>query len=64
MVDFGHRIEGLDPLVVAKYQGRMDEAPGIFALMRSMPGAIHARSTTRPPSAQNSATNAEAADHP
>jgi 5'-nucleotidase len=42
MVDFGHRIEGLDPLVVAKYQGRIDEAPGIFALMRSMPGAIDA----------------------
>ncbi len=42
MVDFGHRIEGLDPLVVAKYQGHMDEAPGVFALMRSMPGAIGA----------------------
>lgn len=42
MVDFGHRIEGLDPVVVDKYRGRMDEAPGIFALMRSMPGAIEA----------------------
>ncbi|WP_325096754.1 5' nucleotidase, NT5C type [Mycolicibacterium vinylchloridicum] len=42
MVDFGHRIEGLDPVVVEKYHGRMDEAPGIFALMRSMPGAIEA----------------------
>ncbi len=42
MVDFGHRVEGLDPLVVAKYEGRLDEARGIFALMRPMPGAIDA----------------------
>ena len=42
MVDFRHRIAGLDPIVAAKYEGRMDEAPGIFALMRPMPGAIDA----------------------
>jgi 5'(3')-deoxyribonucleotidase len=42
MVDFGHRIAGLDPIVTARYEGRMDEAPGVFALMRPMPGAIDA----------------------
>jgi len=42
MVDFTHRISGLDEVVVKKYDGRLDEAPGIFALMRSVPGAIEA----------------------
>ena len=42
MVDFKHRVAGLDPIVAAKYEGRMDDAPGIFALMRPMPGAIDA----------------------
>ena len=42
MVDFKRRIAGLDPIVTAKYESRMDEAPGIFALMRPMPGAIDA----------------------
>jgi len=42
LVDFQARIEGLDPLIVDKYEGRLDEAPGIFALMRPLPGAIDA----------------------
>jgi hypothetical protein len=40
LVDFPSRIEGLDPTIVDKYEGRLDEAPGIFALMRPLPGAI------------------------
>jgi 5'-nucleotidase len=42
LVDFGRRIDGLDPIVTAKYENRLDEAPGIFALMPSIPGAIEA----------------------
>jgi len=42
LVDFGKRMDALDPLVLAKYEGRMDEAPGIFALMPAMPGALDA----------------------
>ena len=42
MVDFKHRVAALDPTVAARYEGRMDEVPGIFALMRPMPGAIEA----------------------
>ncbi len=34
--------KALDPAVVERYKGRLDEAPGIFALMRPMPGAIQA----------------------
>ena len=42
LVDFPSRIEGLDPAIIDKYKGRLDEAPGIFALMRPLPGAIDA----------------------
>jgi hypothetical protein len=42
LVDFQSRIEGLDPAIVDNYKGRLDEAPGIFALMRPLPGAIDA----------------------
>ena len=42
LVDFPSGIGGLDPQVVAKYEGRLDEAPGVFALMRPLPGAIDA----------------------
>jgi 5'-nucleotidase len=42
LVDFQSGIGGLDPHTVAKYEGRLDEAPGIFALMRPLPGAIDA----------------------
>ncbi len=42
LVDFPSAIGGLDPAIVDKYKGRLDEAPGIFALMRPLPGAIDA----------------------
>jgi 5'(3')-deoxyribonucleotidase len=42
LVDFRKRMDALDPLVLARYEGRMDEAPGIFALMPAMPGALDA----------------------
>jgi 5'-nucleotidase len=42
LVDFQSGIGNLDPEIVAKYEGRLDEAPGIFALMRPLPGAISA----------------------
>jgi 5'-nucleotidase len=41
LVDFPSGIGG-DPDIVAKYEGRLDEAPGVFALMRPLPGAIDA----------------------
>ena len=42
MVDFGKRMDALDPIVRAKYEGRIDEAPGFFALVPAMPGALDA----------------------
>jgi 5'-nucleotidase len=42
LVDFKARIEGLDPVITNRYVNRLDEAPGIFALMRPMPGALDA----------------------
>jgi 5'-nucleotidase len=42
LVDFPSGIGGLDPTIVDKYEGRLDEAPGIFALMRPLSGAIDA----------------------
>jgi 5'-nucleotidase len=42
LVDFRKRMEALDPVVLARYENRMDEAPGIFALMPAMPGALDA----------------------
>jgi 5'-nucleotidase len=42
LVDFQSGIDGLDPAIVDKYEDRFDEAPGIFALMRPLPGAIDA----------------------
>ena len=42
LVDFEHRINALDPEVRAAYAGRLDEIPGMFALMRPMPGAVAA----------------------
>jgi 5'-nucleotidase len=32
-------------VIVEKYEGRLDEAPGIVALMRPLPGAINAFDT-------------------
>lgn len=40
IVDFPSGIEKLSPELKAQYDGNFDEAPGIFALMEPMPGAI------------------------
>ncbi len=42
LVDFPSGIERLTADDRRDYQGRYDEVPGIFALMRPMPGAIEA----------------------
>ena len=42
LVDFVTGIERLEPAVQAEYQGRLDEVPGIFALMDPVPGAVEA----------------------
>ncbi len=42
LVDFTSGIARLPQEVVAKYDGRMDEVPGIFSLMDPMPGAVEA----------------------
>jgi 5'-nucleotidase len=40
LVDFPSGIERLRPEARAQYEGDLDEAPGIFALMDPIPGAI------------------------
>lgn len=42
LVDFASGIARLDDATRAKYEGRLDEVPGIFAKMDPMPGAIDA----------------------
>ncbi len=42
LVDFPSGIERLTADARREYEGRYDEAPGVFALMRPMPGAIEA----------------------
>jgi 5'-nucleotidase len=42
LVDFAARLEGIDEALALEYADRLDELPGIFALMRPMPGAIAA----------------------
>lgn len=42
LVDFASAIARLDSSVRKEYEGRLDEVPGIFALMDPMPGAIDA----------------------
>ena len=42
LVDFRSKLEGVDPSVLKKYRGRIDEIPGFFAVMQPMPGAIKA----------------------
>lgn len=42
LVDFGARLDGIDPVLRERYRGREDELPGLFALMPPMPGAIDA----------------------
>lgn len=42
MVDFKTHLENIAPDVLKKYEGRVDEMPGVFALMPPMPGALDA----------------------
>ncbi|MFN8184930.1 MAG: hypothetical protein U0R23_10955 [Candidatus Nanopelagicales bacterium] len=42
LVDFAAHLENIAPDVRAKYQGREDEMPGVFALMPPVPGALDA----------------------
>lgn len=42
LVDFASGIARLDEATKLEYEGRLDEVPGIFALMDPMPGAIDA----------------------
>lgn len=42
LVDFSARLEGIHPALLAEYKGRMDELPGVFALMPPVPGALEA----------------------
>lgn len=40
LVDFQSGIDRLDTATQEEYTGRLDEVPGIFALMDPMPGAL------------------------
>ena len=42
LVDFASGIRRLPPQIYREYEGRLDDAPGIFALMDPMPGAVEA----------------------
>lgn len=42
LVDFPSALNRVDPPTQLEYEGRLDEIPGIFALMTPMPGAIEA----------------------
>ena len=42
LVDFQSGIDKLSEDVKKEYEGRLDEVPGVFALMSPMPGAIDA----------------------
>ncbi len=42
LVDFSARLEGIAPDVLAKYEDRVDEMPGLFALMPPVSGALDA----------------------
>jgi 5'-nucleotidase len=42
IVDFASGISRLDEVTQTEFEGRLDEVPGIFALMDPMPGAIEA----------------------
>ncbi|MBR5892635.1 MAG: hypothetical protein IKZ37_03215 [Bacteroidaceae bacterium] len=42
LVDFQSGVDKLSPEVQKKYKGRIDEVPGIFALMDPIPGAREA----------------------
>jgi len=40
LVNYGGEIERLPPEILLKYEGRLDEVPGIFSKMEPMPDAI------------------------
>jgi hypothetical protein len=40
LVDFPSAFPHLSPEVLQEYEGRLDEVPGIFALMEPLPQAI------------------------
>ena len=40
LVDFESGLNNIDASVKEQYSGRLDEIPGIFALMEPMPGAV------------------------
>ena len=42
LVDFQSGIDHLSPAIQTEYEGRLDEVPGIFALMSPMPDAVEA----------------------
>ncbi len=42
LVDFKTRLEGIAPSVLREYKDRVDEIPGVFAVMQPMTGAIEA----------------------
>lgn len=42
LVDFQSGIDRLEPVMVAEYQGCLDEVPGIFSLIEPMTGALDA----------------------
>lgn len=42
LVDFQSGIDRLAPAIRSDYEGRLDEVPGIFALMAPMPDAVEA----------------------
>jgi 5'-nucleotidase len=45
LVDFGSGIARIEPAHLREYDGRLDEVPGIFALMEPMRGAVEAFGT-------------------
>lgn len=45
LVDFAGALGRVDPVILAEYEGRADEIPGVFALMYPMPGALEAFTT-------------------
>ena len=42
LVDFPSGVERIAPALASEYAGRLDEVPGIFALMQPMPAAVEA----------------------
>ena len=42
LVNFGSGIKALPPFMQENFKGRYDEAPGIYSLMKPVPGAVEA----------------------